>query len=196
MKRAKQTSESIELGIILALSGGFMDAYSYLARGHVFANAQTGNMLLFGVNLASGQFQNALHYLCPVLAFGFGIFLAELIHFQKIQKVHWRQLILLVEIIILFSVALHGKGYATTMCIGNLRTGTHELCNFLCTKKVQHLQSGLLYYLIILAFILGAILGNFCIQSFSLKAIWISVALLIVAFVLMFTDREKDEAFQ
>ena len=91
---------------------------------------------------------------------------------------------------------IHGKGYATTMCIGNLRTGTHELCNFLCTKKVQHLQSGLLYYLIILAFILGAILGNFCIQSFSLKAIWISVALLIVAFVLMFTDREKDEAFQ
>ena len=223
MKRAKQTSESIELGIILALSGGFMDAYSYLARGHVFANAQTGNMLLFGVNLASGQFQNALHYLCPVLAFGFGIFLAEFIHFQKIQKVHWRQLILLVEIIILFGVAfisfeqnllansltsfacglqvqafrkIHGKGYATTMCIGNLRTGTHELCKFLCTKKVQHLQSGLLYYLIILAFILGAILGNFCIQSFSLKAIWISVALLIVAFVLMFIDREKDEAFQ
>ena len=223
MKRAKQTSESIELGIILALSGGFMDAYSYLARGHVFANAQTGNMLLFGVNLASGQFQNALHYLCPVLAFGFGIFLAEFIPFQKIQKVHWRQLILLVEIIILFGVAfisfeqnllansltsfacglqvqsfrkIHGKGYATTMCIGNLRTGTHELCNFLCTKKVQHLQSGLLYYLIILSFILGAILGNFCIQSFSLKAIWISVALLIVAFVLMFIDREKDEAFQ
>ena len=223
MKRAKQTSESIELGIILALSGGFMDAYSYLARGHVFANAQTGNMLLFGVNLASGQFRNALHYLCPVLAFGFGIFLAEFIHFQKIQKVHWRQLILLVEIIILFGVAfisfeqnllansltsfacglqvqsfrkIHGKGYATTMCIGNLRTGTHELCNFLCTKKVQHLQSGLLYYLIILSFILGAILGNFCIQSFSLKAIWISVALLIVAFVLMFIDREKDEAFQ
>ena len=223
MKRAKQTSESIELGIILALSGGFMDAYSYLARGHVFANAQTGNMLLFGVNLASGQFQNALHYLCPVLAFGFGIFLAEFIHFQKIQKVHWRQLILLVEIIILFGVAfisfeqnllansltsfacglqvqsfrkIHGKGYATTMCIGNLRTGTHELCNFLCTKKVQHLQSGLLYYLIILSFILGAILGNFCIQSFSLKAIWISVALLIVAFVLMFIDREEDEAFQ
>ena len=33
MKRALQVSESIELGIILALSGGFMDAYSYLERG-------------------------------------------------------------------------------------------------------------------------------------------------------------------
>ena len=30
MQRAKQISESIELGIILALAGGFMDVYSYL----------------------------------------------------------------------------------------------------------------------------------------------------------------------
>ena len=43
----KQTSETIELGIFLALAGGFMDAYSYICRGGVFANAQTGNILLF-----------------------------------------------------------------------------------------------------------------------------------------------------
>jgi hypothetical protein len=49
---------------------------------------------------------------------------------------------------------------------------------------------------IILTFIIGAILGNFCIQIFSAKAIWISVSLLILAFILMFIDREKDEAFQ
>ena len=36
MQRAKQISDSIELGIILALAGGFMDAYSYMARGQVF----------------------------------------------------------------------------------------------------------------------------------------------------------------
>lgn len=223
MKRAKQTSESIELGILLALSGGLMDAYSYLARGQVFANAQTGNMLLFGVNLANGQFQHALHYLFPVLAFGLGIFLAELVHFQNIQKVHWRQITLLFEILILFGVGfisfqqnliansltsfacglqvqafrkIHGKGFATTMCIGNLRTGTHELCNFICTKKVQHLQSGLLYYMIIVTFIIGAILGNFLIQLFSSKAIWASVILLLIAFILMFIDREKNEVFQ
>ena len=47
MKHKFQISESIRLGAILALSGGFMDAYSYMERGEVFANAQTGNMLLF-----------------------------------------------------------------------------------------------------------------------------------------------------
>ena len=53
MQRAKQISESIELGIILALAGGFMDVYSYIGRDHVFANAQTGNIVLFGLHLAS-----------------------------------------------------------------------------------------------------------------------------------------------
>ena len=48
MNKKVQISESIELGILLALSGGFMDAYSYIGRGEVFANAQTGNMLLLG----------------------------------------------------------------------------------------------------------------------------------------------------
>ena len=55
MKKAMQMSESIELAIFLALSGGLMDAYSYLLRGQVFANAQTGNMLLLGVHASQGQ---------------------------------------------------------------------------------------------------------------------------------------------
>ena len=53
MKHSKQMSESVRLGILLALSGGLMDAYSYIVRDRVFANAQTGNMLLFGVNLSA-----------------------------------------------------------------------------------------------------------------------------------------------
>ena len=77
MKHSMQISESIGLGTILALSGGFMDAYSYIERGKVFANAQTGNMLLFGVNLSEGNYQTMLNYLFPVLAFALGIALAE-----------------------------------------------------------------------------------------------------------------------
>ena len=61
-----QVSESIICGIVLSLSGGCMDAYSYLYRGEVFANAQTGNMLLFGVNLTGGNFPVALKYFWPV----------------------------------------------------------------------------------------------------------------------------------
>lgn len=53
MRSSKQMSESIRIGAILAVSGGFMDAYSYIQRDQVFANAQTGNILLFGVKLSA-----------------------------------------------------------------------------------------------------------------------------------------------
>ena len=73
MKHSKQMSESVRLGILLALSGGLMDAYSYIVRDRVFANAQTGNMLLFGVNLSEGNIRLAIHYLVPVVAFAIGL---------------------------------------------------------------------------------------------------------------------------
>ena len=79
MKNAVQTSESLGLGILLAISGGAMDAYSYICRDEVFANAQTGNMLLLGVYLAQGEWAEALRYLCPVLCFTAGIVLSIIV---------------------------------------------------------------------------------------------------------------------
>ena len=90
MKHSMQISESIGLGTILALSGGFMDAYSYIERGKVFANAQTGNMLLFGVNLSEGNYQTMLNYLFPVLAFALGIALADTVRTKEPNLLHWR----------------------------------------------------------------------------------------------------------
>lgn len=62
-------SETFCLGALLAVTGGFLDAYTYLTRGRVFANAQTGNLVLLAMNLAGGQFQKAQYYLIPILAF-------------------------------------------------------------------------------------------------------------------------------
>ena len=56
-----QMSESLLVGTLLALAGGFMDAYTYLIRDQVFANAQTGNIVLFGVHLMNGEWRQALH---------------------------------------------------------------------------------------------------------------------------------------
>lgn len=86
--RITQISESKQLGILLALSGGFMDAYSYIQRGHVFANAQTGNMLLFGINLSQLKFLDALQYAIPVIAFTLGIALAE-----QLRACQWKNCI-------------------------------------------------------------------------------------------------------
>lgn len=105
-KIAKQMSESIELGIVLAASGGFMDAYSYIMRDHVFANAQTGNMLLLGVSISERNWPEVVRYLFPVLAFAAGIMLADLVRFRmdERKRLHWRQISVLLEAIVLAGV--------------------------------------------------------------------------------------------
>lgn len=219
MKRAGQSSESIELAFFLALSGGLMDAYSYLGRGHVFANAQTGNILLASVNIADGNWQATTGYIVPVLSFACGVALAQVLRiFSKEKRLHWRQLVLLAQIALLVFVAcmpaavnlaansltslacgmqvqafrkIHGHGFATTMCIGNLRNGTHALVDFAHERKLRHLETALLYYGTIIAFALGAILGSRALPYLGLHAILLSPLLLSIALLIMFVNREE-----
>ena len=72
-------SESLLLGALLAMAGWLFDAYTYLCRGKVFANAQTGNIVLFGANIAEGNWLRAAEYLLPILAFALGVVAAEIV---------------------------------------------------------------------------------------------------------------------
>lgn len=47
--------------------------------GGVFANAQTGNIVLMGINIAKGDFERVIHYVVPILAFALGILISEVI---------------------------------------------------------------------------------------------------------------------
>ena len=152
-----QMSESLLTASFIILSGGLQDAYTYLCRGKVFANAQTGNIVLFSAHLFEGEWALSASYLVPLLAFMLGVFVAECVHrrYKSMEKVHWRQLIILAEIVLLFLVGflpqsvntlanalvsfvcamqvqtfrkVRGHAYASTMCIGNMRSGTEVLC--------------------------------------------------------------------
>ena len=78
--RAKQASDSLMVGGLLSLSGGLQDAYTYHVRDQVFANAQTGNIVLLGQNIALGNWETAVRYLLPLAAFAAGVYAAEVIH--------------------------------------------------------------------------------------------------------------------
>ena len=39
-------SEAVLVPSLLSAAGGFIDAFAWLAYGHVFTNAQTGNIIL------------------------------------------------------------------------------------------------------------------------------------------------------
>ena len=69
----------------------------------------------------------------------------------------------------------------------------HNLTYFLRTKKSSCLQKSLLYYGVILCFVVGAIIGNKFVNLMKERAILICSAILFVAFIMMFVDREKQE---
>jgi uncharacterized membrane protein YoaK (UPF0700 family) len=164
-----QMSESFLIAGILSVSGGLQDAYTYMYRGKVFANAQTGNIVLLAQNLVDRNWQAALRYFSPLLFFALGVAMAECIRmrYQKAQKIHWRQLVLVMEIVLLFAVGffpndidllanamvsfacamqvqafrkVNGYAFASTMCIGNLRSGMESLCAYGKTKDKKILK--------------------------------------------------------
>lgn len=210
----KQMSESLITGVLLAVVGGFLDAYTYITRDHVFANAQTGNMVLFGTNLSQGQFLTALTYVFPILAFFLGVLIAEIIKgkYKPYTKFHWRLIVITIEIVLLTSVAfipekgnivanilvsfvcamqvetfrkVQGNPYATTMCTGNLRSATENLYHYTETRDHKFLNKSLHYLIIIGIFIVGAILGTVLSHYFWYKAILLCPIILGVVFLLI-----------
>ena len=219
--KTRQMSETFLMGTLLALTGGFLDAYTYISRGGVFANAQTGNIVLLGLNMASGQWSRVLYYLVPIIAFVLGIFLAESIRGKCMynRKMHWRQLVLILEMLVLLFVAVlpqgkfdmiatvavsficamqvesfrkvNGNAFATTMCTGNLRSGTERLYRFGRTGEVKELEKSLQYYGIILIFIIGAMAGMWLTKQFAQKAVLFACGMLFLAFLMMFVRSEE-----
>ena len=105
MKQTRQMSETIKLGILLAFSGGFMDAYSYIQRIRFLPMPRQGNMLLFEYKKLSEKISGRASLLLPVFAFAIGIAIAELIRAKERDLLHWRQVAVLFERIILVGVA-------------------------------------------------------------------------------------------
>ena len=82
----RQMSESFLTAAFLSISGGLQDAYTYLFRGKVFANAQTGNIVLLSACVVDRNWYQAAHYLIPLLFFALGIAAAEWVRLKDIPQ--------------------------------------------------------------------------------------------------------------
>ena len=220
-KHHGQMSDSMLTAFFIILSGGLQDAYTYCCRGKVFANAQTGNIVLLSTALFQREWPTALKYLIPILSFMIGIAAAEVVHIRlkHYEKIHWRQIILLCEIVLLLAVGfmpqrldaqanalvsfvcamqvqtfhkVRGHVYASTMCIGNMRSGTEALCAYFRTKDKAILKKALTYFAVILVFAVGAGVGSFVTGRLGEKSIWISCGLLLISFGMMFIREEEE----
>ena len=89
---------------LLMFVAGFLGAYTFVLRGHVFCNAQTGNIVLMGIALGSAKWGEAIYYLVPLSAYILGSFISELLPnpVKRILKVRWDTILIAIEMIVIF----------------------------------------------------------------------------------------------
>ena len=92
----------------LTAVAGFWGAYTYLLRGNVFCNAQTGNVVLMAMALGSAKWAEALYYLIPLSAYILGAFVSELMPnpVKHHLPVRWDTLLIGIEILAVLLLGL------------------------------------------------------------------------------------------
>ena len=214
MKRILRAPDAYPLALLLAFVGGYLDAYTYITRDGVFANAQTGNMALMALRLARGEWADALHYLVPIAAFALGIFgVREARYHMRKKGRSYHKIALAAEILILVWVSfipqgamnplanvlvslvcalqvgafktIGGQAYASTMCTGNLRSATEHLHDYLRSKNPAALTRSMQYFGVILIFILGALLGGLITPPLGIHSTLICCAALLIALIVV-----------
>ena len=81
---------------------------------------------------------------------------------------------------------VRGHAYASTMCIGNMRSAVESLCAYRHNRDKAVLYKSLTYFGVILIFAVGAGIGRAATLYIGDKAIWLCCLLLSVSFSLMF----------
>lgn len=218
-ERARQRSDGLAVGVLLTLAGGFLESYSFITRNEVLANCQSGNLVLTAMFAVQGKWALALRWFAPVVAFVIGVLLTEFVRdrMKAHGRVHWRQAALLVEIALIFATGfmpegdlnvtatvlialacaiqadafkkLHGSPYATIMCTANLRSGLIHLYDWRGHGNDDAAIKARDYFLIILCFMAGAILGTWSVWLLGVRAAWVCCVLMLGAFIIMLDDR-------
>ena len=203
------TADSLLMGMILALVGGFLDAYTYVTRDGVFATAQTGNTVLFAVRAASPEFNGAIQNVPPFIAFVAGVLVAA--HMKERLDKH-RRAVLFVECVILFIVGflppsfpnmpvtmtiafvsslqiatfnkLGNWSYNSTITTGNLRTAAQASYGAFANKDPKEKKKFWGFFFIIVSFISGALIGTLASHYFNVHAIWVVAGMLLLTVIL------------
>ena len=205
------------MGMLLALVGGYLDAYTYITRDGVFATAQTGNTVLFAVRAASPEHGGALQNVPPFLAFIAGVLVAE---HMKDRLDKYRRAVLALECVILFivgwlpgsvpnmiitisvafvsslQIATFNKlgkwSYNSTITTGNLRTAASASYGGVANHDQEAKKKFIYFSAIILSFIGGALIGTFFSTSLEYKAIWIASGIILITVILYHKNREQE----
>lgn len=198
---------------VLMAVAGFFGAYTYLLRGNVFCNAQTGNVVLMGLALGAGEWGQALYYLIPISAYILGALVSELLPnpVKRRLPLRWDTLLIAIEMLAAALVGLiplsapvqisqvainfiasmqyntfrqaEGIPMATTFCTNHIRQIGVGLAKAVGKKDGVAMRRGLIHAGMVSAFFSGAAVLTFLCPLLEERAVW--AILLPMGFVLV-----------
>lgn len=108
------------IAILLAITSGGIDAYTFIEQGGVFAGLQTGNSILFGISLANHEFDQSLKYIFSIIFFALGIVIIKVMQ-RKLDSINIRKVIIMFyEIVVIMIVGLLVKNTSSVLIVGLL----------------------------------------------------------------------------
>ncbi|MEV0947074.1 YoaK family protein [Rhodococcus sp. NPDC049939] len=219
---ATDTSTSLRFAVLLTVASGFLDAYTFISRGGVFANAQTGNVILMGINFSAGNVRAALEHVWPISAFVVGVAIANSLkspHAKRVVK-HPIRAAMVAQVVVLVSVGfvpttvpdalvtipiafvaalqiglfrtVRSLSYIAIATTGNLMRLTETAYAGFLGKDPEARKNTGVYAVIVGGFAAGAVIGAVCTRIFGHEAAWLAASLLFCALVLFFIDEQED----
>ena len=177
--------EHFRVCMALAFIGGFLESYTYLLKGNIFANAQTGNFALMAMNFAYYKDPlKGLYYLIPISAYVAAIFLTIHMPRKFNGRISWHTLFVIIQFAAFLCIgflppevpygvttvavaflcamqyntfkACRGVTMATVFCTNNLRQFAISLSKSFSEDRNAVIKNGILYLANIMFFVLGA----------------------------------------
>ncbi|WP_329455386.1 YoaK family protein [Streptomyces sp. NBC_01497] len=221
-RQKRHTSHSLRLGALLTLTGGFLDGFTYVGHGGVFANAQSGNIVLLGVFGAERHWRAAIAHVPPLVAFVLGILVAEsLMHPRRGRAVRRPDRVaiiaeiavllvvgalpqatvsLVVVLLVAFAAAVQNSTFDTlrdwtfnsTMATGNVRTATRAAYRSRILREHGAGRQARSFTTICLAFLCGAASGGLVTSWWGNHAAWVAAGLLSLGLLLFVVDEAGE----
>ena len=216
-----ERSATLWFAVLLTLTNGFLDAHTYIARGHVFANVQTANVIFSAIDVSERHFSAALAHVWPLLAFIAGMLLASHIKSGRVEQMvphslRWTIGIQAVALAVIgfvpatvdhnfvtvpisflaaVQIGLFRKigdlAYLPVATTGNLMRFMESAYDSVVEKRADARRPLVVYGTLIVAFAVGALAGAYATDTWGVHAIWLPAGFLAVTLCLLLVEQRE-----
>jgi uncharacterized membrane protein YoaK (UPF0700 family) len=197
---------------LFTATGGFVDAYAFIAHGQVFANSQTANVVLFSIYAIEGKGLEAVRHIPPIVACVLGVTAAKVLGARSEKRTFSINLTFqCIELFVILFLALFSSqlpnpcvvpiisfvaamqmtsfdafgpwSFNSAMTTGNIKSATVGIVLWLRgEERSKNRGVAIVSVLACIAFILGAIFGGFYTRRYPTHSLLPCVCLVLVAF--------------